>query len=170
MTVLHKLLWRYTAHLPFREITDNGVPYLQRYWVGRRKGKNYYLHLFVGSDPARGLHTHKWFAWSLVLVGWYMEQRRWGYRKISWFNRIDPDTAHRVVLPKDYNSRYKGAYCWTLFFHHSENDFPDWGFEREVEGHPGARLYVPYDYAKEGDKHEWWLTAKCRPREMVMPT
>ncbi len=147
--------------------------------MGKKYGKHWYLHHFLASDPDRGLHTHKWFAWSIVLLGWYWEQRRWGFRKIRWINFIDPDTAHRVVLPRhgkvgpweeNYEWQRPKSPCWTLFFHNAEDDFPDWGFEQPVEGHPGARLFVPYDYSREGKQTEWWLTAPRRPAHLEMPT
>lgn len=167
--ITHKLLYRLTADLPYREIKDDGKDYLERYYLTTRKGKRYYLHCFLGSDPGRNLHSHKWHAWSFILCGWYWEERAWGTRKVRWFNRIDPDAFHRVVLPfvlDRASSRYINRLqpCWTLFVHNAENDVDQWGFKEDIAhpGYPGAWMMRPYQYEKEGDQTDWWLTAKTR--------
>lgn len=175
---MNKLLTRLSANLPFREISDGTVPYLERYFLGETEHHYIYLHRFVGSDPARGLHNHKWFAWSFILSGWYWEERAWGRRKVRWFNRIDPDTLHRVVLPaatvetEYYEQGHRKIErvvglerqpCWTLFLHSKKNAVPSWGFRKEVEGElAGTWKLIPHDYSKEGDQTNWWLTAKSR--------
>ena len=76
------LMW-ITSFLPARVISDNGHPYLERYYVCTLLGVRIYLHRFVGSDPDRGVHDHPW-AWarSIVLAGWYLEERRTGIRSV----------------------------------------------------------------------------------------
>ena len=178
--IAHKLLYRLTADLPYREIKDEGKDYLERYYLCTHKGKRYYLHCFLNSDPGRDLHSHKWHAWSFILCGWYWEQLSWGTRKVRWFNRITPDTFHRVVLPPVLDSvlvymgqgRYRKVQavptgktqpCWTLFCHNAANDVETWGFKRSLdEAEPGAWYMEPYKYEKEGNQKDWWLTAKTR--------
>lgn len=178
MKLIERLLMRITENLPMREINDGKSVYLVRYYIGTWLGRRYYFHHFKGSDPDRGLHNHKWFAWSLVLVGWYWEERQWGRIKVRWFNRIDPDTMHRVVLPINripksksginwIGEPYKFIYeindvpvsCWTLFSHRVENAVPNWGFRRNLDDSDGW-VFIPYRYEREGDQTEWWLTAK----------
>jgi len=163
-------MWEWTANLPFKEIKEDGREYLQRYFLKEFtvRGKRYiaYLHFFVADDPGRGPHNHKWRAWSWVLVGWYWEHFRWCVRKVRWFNRITPDTFHRVTLD---GSPFHQTTCWTLFIHEAENSLDHWGFWSELNDpdSPDAALYIPYKYPEgvQGAEAKWWLTAPCRPKD-----
>ena len=177
--ITHKLLYRLSGWLPFREISDGNVPYLQRYYLFTLLGWRFYLHQFVGSDPDRGLHDHPWpKAYSVILSGWYWEETRSGTRKVKWFNSLTGDTFHRVVLPKKIEFPWTGsrhfnytpAPCWTLFMHKAGNVKP-WGFlrpERFQNGIPcptGRQIFEPYTYQREGSQKDWWLTAKRRGKK-----
>lgn len=165
---MNKLLMYLTRNLPLRIISDDGQPYLERYYLFTLLGWRFYVHRFVGSDPARGLHDHPWSrAFSIILSGWYYEETRSGVRKVRWLNHLVGDNFHRVVLPAGAAENENGfvrllrAECWTLFFHRA-GDVKRWGFLEKVEGFPDARLFVPYDYKKEGSQVAWWETAKSR--------
>ena len=184
------LLYWLSGRLPCRIISDNGLPYLERYYVGTLFGARFYLHRFVGSDPARGLHDHPWpWARSLVLAGWYYEETRAGTRKVRWFNKLTGDTFHRVILPKSsvlvgwtgepvnqgwmespiYKRIGPLQTCWTLFWHKAEYVKP-WGFLRPIEGET-ATMWVPHNYPKDGKgtPGAWWETVprgKNEPRRM----
>lgn len=149
---MSRLLYWLSGLLPCRIISDNGNPYLERYYVGTAFGVRFYLHRFVGSDPARGLHDHPWpWARALVLSGWYYEQLRTGTRKVRWFNRLSGDTFHRVILGP--------GHCWTLFWHRAQYVKP-WGFLRSLEGET-ALMWVPHNHPKDGSgtPGAWWQTA-----------
>lgn len=187
--MIRRLLYALSGRLPCRIISDGATPYLERYYVGTLFGWRFYLHRFVGSDPDRGLHDHPWRrAYSLVLAGWYWEERRYGgTRKVRWFNALTGDTFHRVVLPRDYPSGIpctrcnSPISCWTLFAH-TAGDEKDWGFWRDGFTHPkigafagdiDAALFQPYRYPQEhGEKPaQWWLTApKGRETPGRIPT
>lgn len=114
---MSRLLFALSGNLRVRLIQEKGRPYLERYYLATFWGRRYYLHRFVDSDP-KGLHDHPWEnAWSIVLSGSYIEERRSGPRKIRWFNRLTGDSFHRVVVDKD---------CWTLFSHSVDRVKP-WG-------------------------------------------
>lgn len=176
------LFWL-TQFLPCRIISDGEVPYLERYYLCTFLGLRFYLHRFVGSDPARGLHDHPWRkAYSLILSGWYWEETRSGTRKVRWFNSLTGDTFHRVVLP-DYicfsnwpcHAERRTAPCWTLFFH-TAGDVKPWGFWRDLQettslskgadAFEGAAYFQPYAYTREGNQKNWWLTAP-KGREII---
>lgn len=171
--MMHKILFWLSGWLPFREISDGNVPYLERYYLCTLFGWRFYLHQFVGSDPDRGLHDHPWpKAYSLILSGWYYEETRSGTRKVRWFNSLTGDTFHRVVLPHDFsveqNDSYIPAPCWTLFMHKAGSVKP-WGFWREKKGMyrngvpvDGVAQFEPYTYKREGSQKDWWLIAKSR--------
>lgn len=145
------LLW-ITAFLPARIISDDGTPYLERYFVFQLFGTRCYLHRFVGSDPDRGLHDHPWrWAYSLVLAGWYLEQRRDGDRPVRWFNALTGDTFHRVVKPEGARD------IWTLFLH-SEADVKHWGFLHPHDNGAIA-LWQRYTYPGQKKDKRWELTA-----------
>ena len=168
---MNRFLFWFAGLLPCRIISDDGRPYLERYYLSTLFGVRFYLHRFVGSDPARGLHDHPWaWAGSVVLAGWYWEERRGStkHHKVRWFNWLLGDSFHRVILPlvttsitdKDgYHTQWgqKEQPCWTLFFHRAENVKP-WGFLRPMTGYT-SMFWVPHDYpgtgASSGDR--WWL-------------
>jgi hypothetical protein len=169
---MKKLLFWITNYLPCRIINDGNRPYLERYYVGTLFSWRFYLHRFVDSDPNNGLHCHPWSrAFSVILSGWYFEQTRAGTKKVRWFNALNSDSFHRVILPNYSTScTYKKQPCWTLFFHRVGN-IKDWGFLRPVEEvnnfqyakgaeQSGVMIYTPYTYAREGSQKNWWLTAK----------
>lgn len=167
---MNKLLYWLSGFLPFREISDGNVPYLERYYLCTVFGWRFYLHQFVGSDPDRGLHDHPWSkAYSLILSGWYWEETRSGTRKVRWFNSLTGDTFHRVVLPLSLDAKphacgmrlYNNTPqpCWTLFMHKA-GDVKPWGFWR-ISDKQWA-YFEPYTYTREGSQKDWWLTATKR--------
>ncbi len=150
--MMRRLLYALTGRLPLRIISDDGRPYLERYYVCTVLGVRVYVHRFVGSDPDRGLHDHPWpWARSIILSGCYIEERRDGYREVRWWNSLQGDTFHRVIL-------WEGQEVWTLFMHRAENAKP-WGFLRPVPGE-WAQLWHPWNYPKDGSASSgrWWET------------
>jgi hypothetical protein len=156
------LMWL-TGFLPARIISDDGKPYLERYYLFTVFGVRAYLHQFVGSDPDRGLHDHPWrWAYSFILSGFYYEENRYGKKRVRWFNSLTGDSFHRVVLPQRYvNSALPDPElrpCWTLFLHKADYEKP-WGFLRQ-KGQLGM-TFTPYPY-KAGEtsgEKGWWITA-----------
>jgi hypothetical protein len=138
-------LYRWSGDRRLRVISDGGVPYLERYYLGTRFGIRCYLHRFVGSDPDRGLHDHPWsWAGSIVLAGFYQEQRDGGTRTIRRFNWLRGSTFHRVLLPESMSE------VWTLFFHRAQNT-KSWGFRP-----PGGAIIR---IASGDNRRDWWLDA-----------
>jgi hypothetical protein len=149
-----RLLYRLTNRLPCRIIADDGRPYLERYYLCSIGRTRFYLHRFVGSDPDRGLHSHPWsWAVSLVLSGWYFEERFSGtetpfLRRVRWLNILLGESFHRVVMPKrlirDEVAKGRATSvepylknfirwpdeCWTLFIHRQADAGRRWGFLR----------------------------------------
>ena len=171
---MNKLLFWLAGFLPCRIISDNGVPYLERYYVCTLFGVRVYLHRFVGSDPGRSLHDHPWrWAGSLVLSGWYNEETRSGIKRVRWFNWITGDTFHRVILPRDPFAHdllddvpeLTERPCWTLFFHRAAYVKP-WGFlckGIDRENSNGVAIWLPWNHDNGGDgtgtSSDWWNTA-----------
>lgn len=167
--MMNCIIYWLTGRLPCRIISDDGQPYLERYYLFTLLGVRFYLHRFVGSDPARGLHDHPWpWAGSVVLAGWYWEETRTGTRKVRWFNWLTGDSFHRVVLPCSLSDHEPDEVmcsgiplprptCWTLFFHRAAYTKP-WGFLRPIEGeHP--MVWWPYNHPKDGTGNShgaWW--------------
>lgn len=141
------LLWL-TARLPVRIISEDGRPYLERYFVAHALGVRVYLHRFVGRDPERGLHDHPWrWAASLVLTGWYVEERRDGTRVRRVGNLLSADTFHRVVMPEGQRE------CWTLFIH-SARDVKQWGFLQDSHI-DDVLVWMPYGYDGKPKDNRW---------------
>jgi len=174
---MSRFLFWFSARLPCRFINDKGRDYLERYYLLTVCGWRFYLHRFVGSDPAHGLHDHPWRrAFSVLLSGFYYEQTRYGVRVVRWFNMLSGDTFHRVLLPRtgplhltvdESTAEIVGATreeipCWTLFAH-KVGDVKPWGFLEDMREDCGAMLFIPYQYKVEGGKNsEWWKTAPTR--------
>lgn len=184
---MRALLFWLTGFLPCRFIDDQGKRYLERYYLGKLFSLTFYVHRFVASDPDRGLHDHPWRkAWSLILSGWYFEERRIGVHPVKWFNRLTCESFHRVILPRDLMNQSKELWsavpglwdsefhkfpkeCWTLFFH-TEGRPNRWGFLRTdpatiAPGSDPKAIFTPFRYGQENDakkteNDQWWKTAQ----------
>lgn len=154
--MIRTLLYRLSGRLPCRLINDGDRPYLERYYLGRAFGWTFYLHRFVASDPARGLHDHPWDrAYSFVLAGSYYEETRSGYRLVRWFNWLTGDSFHRVVLFPNM------PHVWTLFCHGAY--VKPWGFMKPIDTVPGEELLLWQAHRPETSeatgKQRWWEKA-----------
>lgn len=169
--MLARLLLWIQMRIPVRVIAEAGVAYLERGYLCTAFGYRFYLHRFVGSDPDRGYHDHPWpRAWSIVLSGWYYELRRWGVRRVRWFNCLDGDTFHRVLVGDDILDEeiISGAlselpsfaplpprFVWTLFWHRAD-DAKDWGFLRPMpDMADGHLIYYPFTYNGKVKNNRW---------------
>jgi hypothetical protein len=173
--MMKRLLYWLAGFLPCRIISDDGQPYLERYYIATLFGVRVYLHRFVGSDPARGLHDHPWpWAGSVVLSGWYYESTRSGLNRVRWFNWLTGDSFHRVILPTscEADDRESAAGlvpmckpCWTLFFHRAKYT-KAWGFMQpgqSTESGTRVAVWLPWNFDAGGDgtgtSSDWWNTA-----------
>lgn len=153
--MIRSLLTRISRHLPLRVIAAEEGDYLHRFYVCGPAPHNFppgvrvvlgrlpvtvFLHRFVRSDRDRELHNHPWDrAWSLVLAGGYVEERRHGdevrthvVRPWSW-NKLLANTFHRVDLIEND--------CWTIFV--TGDRVQDWGFwDRDTGGYTPWREYL----------------------------
>ena len=156
---MKKALYWLAGFLPCKIISDKGTPYLERYYLFTVLGVRFYLHHFVGSDPARGLHDHPWpWAGSVVLSGYYLEERRGTTgtvrHTVRWCNVLTGDSFHRLVLPTVAN---QGQPCWTLFFHRAVKA-KRWGFLLPMESHE-AMIWMPHTDQHDDDSSpsvQWW--------------
>ncbi|MCH9838633.1 hypothetical protein K0U83_23420 [bacterium] len=170
---MNKLLYRITAGLPARLINlDEGVPYLERYYVGQLFGVTFYLHRFVSSDRERHVHNHPWrWGRALVLSGGYDEEVPVDLcphaspsgcvtetRKVRWWNKVDGGHFHRI------SNAAPGT--WTLFFHGPKqrinkghcSKLKGWGFLENVYalGLHNVTVFTPWPV----QSGEWWKDAK----------
>jgi hypothetical protein len=160
------LLWL-SDRLPARYIKHEGRPYLERYYLAHLFGLRVYLHHFVASDPD-GMHDHPWrYSLSIILAGWYLEQRRDGWRGRKWANWITGDTFHRVVLPEGSRG------VWSIFIHSGR--VKPWGMLRERSVRTSAAWYDEFSWhlvtifeaAGDGDKlHSDWHRTAPKGRDL----
>lgn len=141
------------------------MPYLERYYLGQLGPVRLYIHRFVASDPA-GLHDHPFRrALSIILAGWYFEDRGAQRVRRRWFNLLGPDDFHRVVLPDN------GRDVWTLFMHAPRTKA--WGFLRPARQGPHGPefLYEPQSGPDDPAFSTWYKTAptgaELRRRRMI---
>jgi hypothetical protein len=180
---LAPLLYRLSRRLRLRVIKGDpppgfhgdetrGAPYLERYFLFRLATPwgpvTGYLHRFVGSDPARGVHDHPWArAASLVLAGGYDEERLAGFNgtgPIVMTRRVGPGRLnllrgtdfHRVVLPRRPDAPAPEA--WSLFVHGPH--VKPWGFlkagfvDRDIDV-----AYLRFTLAAGSSGQPWWRDA-----------
>lgn len=180
---MERFLFWLTDRLPARLIQDDGVNYMIRFYLFTMFKRRFYIHMFLASDPDRGIHNHPWRkAWSFILLRWYFEELRGPsnqtgmaskgrrVRKVKWFNSLTADTTHRVILPDDKP-------VWTLFVH-TVGDVQEWGFfERKQDDQtivlrsnddgwgegetmpPATEIYTPFKYPGGVKNSAWWKTA-----------
>lgn len=125
-------LIRRAVKTPYHHITGrDGSIYMERYWLfspydkvdkssWRRRIPSVRLHRIMREDQDRHMHDHPWDARTIILDGWYNEERpirpyaRYDYTTDYW-NRTTGDTAslrfgeyHRIteVAPNG---------VWTMF-------------------------------------------------------
>lgn len=109
-----------SGHYRYRCIVGrDGSAYLERWLLTERSdGGHVYLHRIVRSDEDLQLHSHPWCATSLILLGSYIEERRYndvaggyGVQRRRYVpgevNVIDADTFHRLDITS--------SEVWTLF-------------------------------------------------------
>ncbi len=137
-----------SKRLPARLITnDDGSPYLERFFVYRRKWgvkilPSVYLHRFHSSDEGRDLHNHPWrSSLSFVLAGGYRE-----FRLMVDDEGMDQQVVEKLVKPFSFNWITSDDYhrvelleadAWSLFFAGKRTQ--DWGFWLEK-----AQEHVPW--------------------------
>jgi hypothetical protein len=157
--LMRRLCYWLQGKLPTRHIPHEGVPYLERSYVGTAFGLRFYLHRFVACDED-GVHDHP-FRWSLstILAGWYHEDRWSGRVDKHMFNLIGPNDFHRVVLPEN-----DGRDVWTLFIHTGR--VKPWGFLRPTAKgqHGSVMTYAPESEPTDPTFSEWHLTAPTGAR------
>lgn len=110
---LHQELMRQTEGRPRRLVKIDGVPYLERYFMGDVEltpdsaPAQRWLHRFMRAS-AEALHGHAWGAGVRVLAGWYLEERLHNELIIrmpgTLPHRVGPETIHRVraVMPNTW--------------------------------------------------------------------
>lgn len=127
----NKTLYFLSGFLKAKSIKGpHGEFYLERYMLGRFRGRAFFLHRFLASDPDRGLHDHPWrVSWSLIVGGGYKEKRLMMRDGKPWMtlrtlrpgmiNVIRDCDFHQVVLEP-------GRPAWTIFCHGPR--VKTWGF------------------------------------------
>ena len=97
--------------------------YMRRFWLLRLGPLQIRLHNILAEDPGRDPHDHPWPFRSVILRGWYLEQRgtRHARREAGQSYRLGRGEFHRIVQVAD-----GGA--WTLFI--TWGDRRGWGFKR----------------------------------------
>jgi len=100
--------------------------YMRRFWLLRLGPLQIRLHHILAEDPGRDHHDHPWPFRSVILRGWYLEQREGGRhmrREEGDMYRMKRGEFHRIVQVAD-----GGA--WTLFITWGARR--GWGFKPSV--------------------------------------
>lgn len=105
--------------------------YMRRFWLLRLGPLQIRLHHILAEDPAREEHNHPWPFRTIILRGWYLEQRagRYAVREAGDSYRMGRDEFHRIVQVADGGT-------WTMFITWGARH--GWGFKQadgSVRGH-----------------------------------
>lgn len=108
---------------PELELAQGVHWYMRRFWLLRLGPLQIRLHNILAEDPGRDPHDHPWPFRSVILRGWYLEQRgtRHARREAGQSYRLGRGEFHRIVQVAD-----GGA--WTLFVTFGPRR--GWGFKR----------------------------------------
>lgn len=122
---------------PYNNIVKDGSTYMERYWLfnpyesvnGEQKGAKYSwwpwsirIHWIRRADVDRHMHDHPWNARTVILKGWYIEERLIcdacelfpdGYEVEYW--RREGDTARLDFGEYHYITEVPEDGVWTLF-------------------------------------------------------
>ena len=147
--MIRKILFAIQSRRPTRQISHLGNPYMERTYLGTAFGVRVYLHRFVACDED-GVHDHPFLrSISLLVAGWYFEDR-WArrYRRV-WLNLLGPNDMHRVVLPDN------GKDVWTLFAHSAR--VKPWGMLRAtaLDKHGPRYEYRPESSQDDPAYSDW---------------
>lgn len=95
-------------------------------WPGRL-----YLQHFIHPETGGYFHRHRWsFMRSLVLSGYFIEQRPIGRCSVRWVEHVSPS-----IYSMDHNTIHRVAFwsedCWTLFYMSKERT-DLWGYYKRL--------------------------------------
>lgn len=106
---------RWSRLPPYTDIYEDGVLYMARRWIfnpydsgdGHNPGNVYdpaalsvRLHRIHRADTGRHLHNHPWYARTIILSGWYVEENPQGLQVTKTAGQtfgITPDFYHRII-------------------------------------------------------------------------
>lgn len=176
-----RLLYFIAGFLKCRLIqSDNGKPYLERYFIGKLFGRYYFLHRFVHPHADEWLHDHPVDeAISLVLAGGYRERRarlagRYASRIDGYDKIVDlvmqPDrfvTRRNILQRGDFHQIVEiEPETWTLFSHGEWTS--DWGAAVPLDDHFSRQLRQNvvdirrFAYRIIKGRPGWWLDKGVR--------
>lgn len=81
----------------WKDIVSNGELYLRRLHLLQTPVFSIFVHWIKKPDDEVPLHDHPISFLSIVLKGWYREQRAEASHYVRWFNLIRANTAHRIL-------------------------------------------------------------------------
>jgi hypothetical protein len=116
----------------------DGSAYMERYWLLDTRWLSIKVHWIATPDYDRHMHDHPWWFASLVLRGWYVEQRPLSRVPYYW---NEGHEASYVVIRRPWDFGYRGigerhrisqvsdGGVWTLFINGPRAR--KWGFHTE---------------------------------------
>lgn len=96
-----------------------GDPYLTRLTLLKTPWFSIKLHQIFRPDEQEDLHDHPWTFFSVILLGHYLENTPYGYKRRFWFNWKRATDTHSI---REVSRRP----VWTLLFCGPE--CREWGF------------------------------------------
>jgi hypothetical protein len=152
MLIAKHALRRANKGVRMLDIVSGGDTYMRRYWVFNpypasnqkfwwgRWLPSIRLHHILLPDSDRHLHDHPWAFRTIVLDGWYLEERQHGYPMLfkGFTSTMKPGEFHRIA------SVSQGG-VWTLFFTWKYQE--PWGFQ--VDG----KKVVSREYLADKEFH-----------------
>lgn len=114
--ILQSILHRITASRPMRLIEVSRRPYLERYYLGKILGREVWLHHFLTADGDRHVHSHPWWATSIILTGGYVEETATleGQGMIRSIESLTAPAINRIPAGKLHRIARVTPGTWTL--------------------------------------------------------
>lgn len=141
--ILHRLvdaLIRRAKRTPYLHLFHaDGSPYMERYWLLDTRWLSIKVHWIATPDYDRHMHDHPWWFASLVLRGWYIEDRPHSRVPYFWNDgrefcyhvvRSPGSFAYRAIGERHRVSTVSPGGVWTLFINGPRAR--KWGFHTET--------------------------------------
>jgi hypothetical protein len=134
--MIKSILNKITKHLPKFTIITDGERYLSRFYplLKDRDFGNIYIHHFHRSDLDQGekgfglLHNHPWpWAFSIVLVNGYMEERRTSTGNVI-VKLVKPGDINFLTHHDYHRVQLLGEDAWSIFITGPRKPNMDWYF------------------------------------------
>lgn len=159
MRWVERLLLRMFRHEDI--LGSDGSLYMRRWrvlgyqaWLPSLFGLNLMVHRIVRPDEDREPHDHPWWFVSLLVAGWYVEERTWNGpsvgRMCHWFTRWPASLVFRAATDWHRIAQLDPRGAWTIVL--TGRRAHTWGFLADDGSKIPHDQYFAWKLARDGAK------------------